>query len=252
MYTIELNRLIDSNILWDFEFNFYTDDEEIKNDFKKLFEDYFYFNEIGTETIPRFKRMFVKKFNTRMPYYRKLYATELASENIDFLLNKDYKETYTKINKGIENNSDLESSSNNSNTEANQNNKVKNTSVENGNSNNVEKHKGSHLDNGNGSVGLQDSKLTDVTENITNSDIVSNSTNNSDSISNNIISSINNSKINRENNKTHDNVEEYELIGKGNIGVTSSAELLSKWREVILNINEMILVECRDLFMLIY
>ena len=43
-----------------------------------------------------------------------------------------------------------------------------------------------------------------------------------------------------------------ELISKGNIGITSSAELLKQWRQVLINIDEMIIEECRDLFMLLY
>ena len=51
-----------------------------------------------------------------------------------------------------------------------------------------------------------------------------------------------------ENNST----ETYRLVSQGNIGVTSSAELLEKWRNVIINIDQMIFEECNDLFMLIY
>ena len=46
--------------------------------------------------------------------------------------------------------------------------------------------------------------------------------------------------------------EQYSLISQGNIGITSSAELLTKWRETILNIDLMIFEECNDLFMQIF
>ena len=52
-----------------------------------------------------------------------------------------------------------------------------------------------------------------------------------------------------ENGKT---VEKTDLQSQGNIGITSSAELLQKWREVLINIDEIIIEECRDLFMRIY
>ena len=42
------------------------------------------------------------------------------------------------------------------------------------------------------------------------------------------------------------------LKSQGNIGVTSSAELLEKWREVLINLDEIIIEDCRDLFMQIY
>ena len=46
--------------------------------------------------------------------------------------------------------------------------------------------------------------------------------------------------------------EQYTLTSQGNIGITSSAELLAKWRETLLNIDLMIFEECNDLFMQIF
>ena len=46
--------------------------------------------------------------------------------------------------------------------------------------------------------------------------------------------------------------EKTELISQGNIGVTSSAQLLKEWREVILNIDELIIKDCSKLFMQLY
>ena len=46
--------------------------------------------------------------------------------------------------------------------------------------------------------------------------------------------------------------EEYTLTSQGNIGITSSAELLDKWRQVLINIDLMIFEECNDLFMQIF
>ena len=42
------------------------------------------------------------------------------------------------------------------------------------------------------------------------------------------------------------------LISQGNIGVTSSAQLLKEWRQVLINIDEIIIKDCQDLFMQIY
>lgn len=46
--------------------------------------------------------------------------------------------------------------------------------------------------------------------------------------------------------------EETTLVSKGNIGITSSAELLQKWREALINIDELIFEDMQDLFMLVY
>lgn len=46
--------------------------------------------------------------------------------------------------------------------------------------------------------------------------------------------------------------EETTLVSKGNIGITSSAELLEKWRKVLINIDELIFEDMQDLFMMVY
>lgn len=54
------------------------------------------------------------------------------------------------------------------------------------------------------------------------------------------------------NNIVNNGVEKTELVSKGNIGVTSSAELLQKWREILINIDELIFNDMQDLFMQVY
>ena len=46
--------------------------------------------------------------------------------------------------------------------------------------------------------------------------------------------------------------ERTEFTSRGNIGVVSPADLLEKWRNIILNLDEMIILDCRDLFMGIF
>ena len=47
-------------------------------------------------------------------------------------------------------------------------------------------------------------------------------------------------------------LEKTELISQGNIGVTSSAQLLKEWREVLINMDKIIIDSCNDLFLKIY
>lgn len=54
------------------------------------------------------------------------------------------------------------------------------------------------------------------------------------------------------NNLVNNGVEKTELVSKGNIGITSSAELLQKWRNVLINIDELIFNDMQDLFMQVY
>lgn len=200
-YTIDIYTLLqDKNFkLFDFDYNFYS--EEAKEGFEEKFINRYMFDEIGFETVMRFKHFLKEKLNRIAPYYKQLYETELRcmKDDIDFMLNKDLREKETI--KGT--------NSSNSKTNATSNSTSKESS----------------LDNGNATLDLQDS--------ITN-------------ISNSIGSGVTNNDVTGENDQIR------ELLSQGNIGITSSAELLKQWRQVLINIDEMIIEECRDLFMMIY
>lgn len=216
-YTIEVYSLLkDNNFkMFDFDYLFYSDNEYLRSNFESKFLDTYMFHEIGQETVSRFKHYLRAKLNIIMPYYRQLYETELRCQDIDFMLNKDLTETFERIN-----NSDKSSHTQGS-TIAN----VDNTTKEN--------TKESYLEQGLASISTDD-KLTGVTNN-TNT-INQNANNNSEMSS---VDKINNKEITK-------------LISQGNIGVTSSAELLDKWRKVIINIDNLIIEECADLFMQVY
>ena len=205
-YTLELNQLINSLDfnLFDFDYNLY--DNELKEAFQKKFIDHFYFYEIGLTPIARFKKALQIKLNDIFPYYKQLYKTELRSAEIDFMLNKDLKEEYTRQLTG---NSSVNQSS---------------TSTSNDTSLNI------NNDTPQNKIDDIDQYMTSASKNTDNSTMSSNGTNSA------------------ENNST----ETYRLITRGNIRVTSSAELFEKWRNVLINIDQMIFEECNDLFMLIY
>ena len=56
----------------------------------------------------------------------------------------------------------------------------------------------------------------------------------------------------RANNKLNNLIEKTVLVSQGNIGITSSAELVQKWRDSVINLMQMLLESCRDLFMLVF
>lgn len=212
--TIELRRIIESNnlILFDFDYEFY--DNTLKNEFEKMFGDYFYFRNIGHETIGRFKFELRSKLNIIAPYYKQLYKTEVESRNIQFLLNKDLKETYIKTLKGE---NIIESM-------------TEDTSLINSNGENINifsdmpKSRIENLDN----------YMTNATKDILKND--NKATNNSKGKNDNI--------VNQE--------EKTELISQGNIGTTSSAQLLESWRSCLININQLIFNELEELFYGLY
>ena len=91
-------------------------------------------------------------------------------------------------------------------------------------------NKESNIENGNASLELENGSLTNVSKT---------------SLSNNTNS----------NNTSRDNTNQNEITtlkSQGNIGITSSAELLDKWRSGIINIDQMIIDACDDLFMQVY
>lgn len=206
--------------LFSFDYDFY--EPMLKKQFENKFMDYYRYKEIGFESIERFQRQLMEKLNRIMPYYRQLYISELRSADIDFMLNKDLKETTQRelssddetLMKSL-----MESLSKNSNQ-----------------STSTTEHKESVLNNINAQIG--DGKLTGMSGD-TGTDEGS-STQTSNDTSNSQTST--KSKI----------METITLLSQGNIGVTSSAELLEKWRSIFINIDEMIIVnECWDLFSLL-
>ena len=207
-YTLELRRIHQTHKIFDFDYDFYTNDETIKYNFEDKFINEYYFNEIGFETVGRFKQRLRTKLNKIMPYYTQLYQTELRSKDIDFMLNKDLEEVYERVLEG-------------SNTSMND------VTVDNNSTSNVLE---SNIDNGNASLELEKGSLTNVGK----------STLNDNTRSSNSV------------NDTTNQTERTKLSSKGNIGITSSAELLEKWRKVIINIDDLIINECSDLFMQVY
>lgn len=205
-YTVELYQIVNSVdfTLFDFDYNLY--DNELKSAFEKKFIDHFYFYEIGLTPIARFKKALQIKLNDIYPYFKQLYQTELRCNDIDFMLNKDLKEQYTRELTG--------------NSSANQ----SSTSTSNDTSLNI------NNDTPQNKIDDLDQFMTSASKNTDNSTMNSSGTNSA------------------ENNST----ETYSLVSQGNIGVTSSAELLEKWRSVLINIDQLIFEECNDLFMLIY
>ena len=253
-YTIDLYTLLkDDNFkIFNFDYDFYTDDLNIKQTFESKFIDRYMFNEIGFETVARFKHYLKERLNSVAPYYKQLYYTELESKNIKFLLNKDLTETFIK---DVEN----ETSSSINNTIRNTNNLTSNITEDNTNkviditSENTETNsKESNLDNGNADLGLNQGNLTGVSS-VNNNNTINNDISTTDNKTTvNTSSIVDTGEVNNSTTGSNREKETTKLISQGNIGVTSSAELLKQWREVLINIDNMIIDECKDLFMQIY
>lgn len=221
-YTIELRYLDeDTNFnIFDFDYDFY--EPQLKPIFERKFIEWYYFNEICCESVRRWQFMLRAKLNKIMPYYRQLYYTELEAKKVNFLLNKDLKETFIRELNGNElNNNTLNSSVNQSDI---------------GKQMSFTKNKESNINNGNATLDMDDLTSISTDDNTTDNEYTSNLKNNVQG---------NNSKDSKER-------EETTLISQGNIGITSSGQLLEDWRKVIINIDEMIINDLKDMFMLVY
>ena len=204
-YTLELRYLYKDKKfkLFDFPYNLY--DNDLKPWFEEKFFQHFMFYEIGFDSVAMFKQRLMSKLNDIFPYYKQLYETEIAAKSVDFLLNKDLKESYVR---------EL-TSSNNSSQESNA------------------------TSNGLSTAGQLTPSLIANSQKI---DKFMDTAQKDESSSNATATGESNGN----------SKEEYTLTSQGNIGITSSAELLDKWRQVLLNIDLMIFEECNDLFMQIF
>ena len=221
-YSMELWEMVDNPLtpLFAFKYDFYCDDLEVKKKFEEKFINHYWLHEIGCETPARWNQMLKSRLNLIMPYYRQLYQTELESKGINFLLNKDLVEEFTRELVG--------------NRQDNGTSETKSTGSDTSTGENIGKV--SNINDGVASASLSNDYLTGVSQD--------NHTNNSQTNLTGSAKSTNNTDNNER--------ETTRLVSQGNIGVTSSAELLQKWREVLINIDEMIIKDCRDLFMQVY
>ena len=234
-YTITIAEMTNSDTtkqIFPKHYPFYVDDEQLKKAFEEKFINHYYYREIGYETPFMFMQRLESFLNLKMPYYAKLYETELEARKINFLLNKDLKETFIRELTN-ENTQSGEATNNQTGT-------GQSTSQQSTDSDNI--HKESSIADGVSQISLESGYLTGTSQDNGNSSTdITNST--SDNI--NATSSSSQTSQGTQSEKT-------ELISQGNIGVTSSAQLLKEWREVILNIDELIIKDCSKLFMQLY
>ena len=221
-YTIELRFLNNPPMtkLFDFQYDYYMKglvSEEVynqkKKDFENKFLEFYYFDEIGYKTPDRFKQRLKNYLDMGFKKWQERYNTELQvqKQNINFLLNKDLTEERITEGNATGNSSTTSTSTSNSNTTANNKNTVNDTPDT--------------------RFATTENFATSITEDKTTSQSTNTGTGETTSTSN-------------QNNNVTD-----KFTSKGNIGITSSAELLEKWRDIIIDIDNEIIEEADKLFM---
>ena len=289
-YTMEIRELVNNPLtpLFNFDYPFYCESEPLKKEFEEKFINHYFFHEIGCETFGRWEQMLKSRLILKMPYYRQLYETYLASKDINFLLNKDLLETIehtiTQSSNGLlQNNASFNQQSSSNATTSNQQ-EGTTTQEESTNQQSTTDTTSSHqnqtttdtssshqnqtiesrIENGVSQASLETGYLTGVSQ-TTGSDENQSQTNQSGSSSLNLTNeqsmnqtssdemgtegtSIGEQQTTNQSNLT----EKTTLVSQGNIGITSSAQLLKEWRDVLLNMDELIIKDCEDLFIQIY
>lgn len=215
--TMELRDILRMENFELFDFDYPIADLTWKKEFEQLFIDYFYFHEIGTETIDSFKHNLRTRLNLIMPYYNELYESKLFE--IDPLLTSKIKEVYKD--------------SGNLNTV--------NTTIDKTNTSNKIDSTGNSEDNTQETEYPQTSSIeTDIPSrrakntNATTSETINTGTTNYTS----------------DNESFQTSKKDYEKIIEGISG--DQNELLRSYRQNIININRLLIEDLKILFILVY
>ena len=266
-YTMEIRQMIDNPLigLFTFDYDFYGNDEE-KQHFEKLFIQHYYFHEIGFETPERFKHQLKAKLDLIAPYYQQLYLTEWSRvKTIDEMMtSKNLKET-TEHKQCVIGENETESQGSSSSHQSDSMNQSAtssgtNTTTSNGTSTSSSSshEKQSSLADGVAQASLADGYLTAVGES---SNTTSGESNNRTDItisSKNTADTTNNSEGTAEQSGKTTGSNKQELsesttfISRGDVGIQTPAYAITEWRKVLININQLMIDECTDLFMKIY
>ena len=234
-YTMTIGEMMNDSLtqnIFPSVYEFYLDDEQVRKAFEEKFIKHYYYREIGFESPFMFIHKLESHLKLNMPYWKQLYQTELESRNINFMLNKDLKETFIR---------EIDTENQTSGTNTTQQNSTSSSSAsQSGTSSNT--HKESSINDGVAQVSLNDGYLTGASSDTGDTTNTGTASSSDDIETTGTSSQTGNEKM----------VEKTDLLSQGNIGITSSAQLLKEWREVLINMDKIIIDSCNELFMKLY
>lgn len=215
-YTTQIRSIVESgHPIFDFDYPIF--DEKYRNVLETKIINRYYFREIGLETVGQFKHFLKTKLNEIMPYYNEQYLALEVFKTYDPYVNKDMTTTETRTN-----NQELTNTTESTGTSTA---KSKGTT------------KGKTIFSDTPQAKLQD---LDYATNLT--DVDDESINDTEGSSDESATSTGNVKT----------TDEYVQTIKGFDGMKYASDVYKDVREVITNIDTMILDELNDLFMNIY
>lgn len=215
--TIELRFL--KGYMFKFDYDYYmkglvNDEiyEQKKKEFESKFLNHYMFDEICVDTPDMFFYLLKDYLDNSFKTYNELYKTELEVErqNINFLLNKDLTETNTSTVESTFDNTSSSTDKNNSETE-----------------------------------GVAQEEFLDTPR----TELQNKKYTTSINLNRNHATGTSNGTSEGKNTGKAKNTASNTLISRGNIGITSSAELLQKWRDVIQDLDKQLIDGAYDLFM---
>ena len=283
-FTMEIRELVENpliNGVFTFDYDFYGNEEE-KQQFEKLFIQHYYFHEIGFETPERFKHQLKAKLDLIAPYYQQLYLTEWCRvKTIDEMMtSKNLKET-TEHKQSVIGENETESQGSSSSHQSDSMNQSatssgtsestssgtnNTTSTGTNTSTSTTNEKQSNLADGVAQASLTVGYLTAVGESSNNSsgEATNNSNNETNSTSSSTISSTDTTDSSSSTQGTAEQsgkttgsnkqelTESTTFTSRGDVGIQTPAYAITEWRKVLININQLMIDECKDLFMKIY
>ena len=283
-YTMTINDCLNNPLtpLFNFDYPFYVDDEGAKKAFEEKFVLYYLNCEIGFETFARFEKALQSRLKIKMPYYQQLYQTEWSRvKTVDEMMtSKNLKET-TEHKQSVTGENETESQGSSSSHQTDTMNQSSTSSGTNStkangttSSSSSSHEKQSSLADGVAQASLTVGYLTSDGESSNNSsgeatnnssgEATNKSNNETNSTSSSTISSTDTSDSSTSTKGTSEQsgkttgsnkqelTESTTFTSEGDIGIQTPAYAITEWRKVLININQLMIDECNDLFMKIY
>lgn len=249
--TLELRQVIEGGVnIWDFEYPSYYEGDE-KKAFEQKVIDHFYLRQIGAETVGRFLHYFRRTVREIMPLYIQRYKSVdlMKDPEIRPLDNYNMVETFKQTSEqeasgtATDRGTTSETSTGSGSGTKNNNDQGKNTAVH-------SETPESTLNISLGAPSLEKVETighaSDTTQNLEHKVLHEETTASENTESNG------EHMNNRTETSSSDNTTEHTLTRRGNIGVTTYAQLLEGYRQTFLNIDMEIIDELEICFLGVY
>lgn len=236
-------------LIFNFDFPIWT--EEYRLELETKFLRHYYMSEIGMETVALWKLFLENELNEIMPYYNHLYLTTI--KDFDWLTDTDITETLERTEGRQENSSYQSTEENDTDTtdDTTSDSSVIGTSKAT-TTGNPSSHT-MHNDFPQAPIGQSDyATYEDYRQDVISENNSSDTTDTTNASVKNIRTTNQDVEFYSSNNIKENKDSSHTIIRKGNSGSRSFTELLTMYRDSLINIDKMIISDLADLFMTVY